>query len=342
MALELRRDEPIPDGVRRLAHELLTPAIADLDAIPEERRTRLTHRPRPLRASDRARFQKAVHETRKRMKRMRALLRLFRDDLGEDAYQFENEAIRNTARILADVRDAQVMINTLDHLAELLGEDAPPALFADVRRSLIGNLGAASRTITRRGAVDQAIGRLRAAEVRVDGWPLHSDSTKAFTGGLRKVYRRGRKDFDVALAERSVDSWHEWRKRVKYLWHQLEILAPAWPEMLDVIAEEAEEVADLLGDDHDLAVLRDRVTSRPDRFGAGPDVQHLVAVIEARRLDLETEAVERGRRLYVESPDDFADRIAGYWDAWRVTPPQELLGSSRVGTTGAWVALEQP
>jgi len=317
MALELRRDEPIPDGVRRLAHELLTPAIAELDAIPEERRTRITNRPRALRATDRARFQKSVHETRKRMKRMRALLRLFREDLGEDAYRFENEAYRNTARILADVRDAQVMINTLDHLAELLGEDVPPALFATVRRSLIGNLGAASRTITRRGAVDQAISRLRAAEVRVDGWPLHTDGPKAFTGGLLKVYKRGRTDFDVVLEERSVESWHEWRKRVKYLWHQLEVLSPAWPEMFEVIAEEAEEIADLLGDDHDLAVLRDRVTSRPDRFGAGPEVDHLVAVIEARRLDLEAEALERGRRLYVERPEAFTGRIGAYWDAWR-------------------------
>lgn len=317
MARELRRDEPIPDGVRRLAHELLTPAIAGLDAIPEERRTRITHRPRPLRAADRARFQKAVHETRKRMKRMRALLRLFRDDLGEDAYRFENDSYRDTARILADVRDAQVMINTLDHLSALLGDAAPPELMADVRRSLVGNLGAASRTMTRRGAVDEAVARLRRAERRVDAWPLHTDSSKAFAGGLHRVYRRGRKDLEVALEERSVESWHEWRKRVKYLWHQLEVLAPAWPEVFEATAAQAEAVADLLGDDHDLAVLRDRVVGRPERFGAGADVEHLVSVIEARRLELEAEALQRGRLLYVETADAFVERIAGCWDAWR-------------------------
>jgi CHAD domain-containing protein len=317
MALELRRDEPIPDGVRRMAHELLQPAIADLDTIPAERRSRIRHRPRPLKASDRAHFQQAVHQTRKRMKRMRALLRLFRDDLGEDAYRFENDSYRDTARILADVRDAQVMINTLDHVSELLGTEAPPALLADVRRSLVGNLGAASRTMTSRGAVDDAVARLRRADARVDAWPLHTDSSKAFAGGLGRVYKRGRKDLEIALEERTVESFHEWRKRVKYLWHQLEVLAPAWPDMFEVMYEEAEEVADLLGDDHDLAVLADRVTGRPDRFGDGPDVQHLLAVLERRRLALEEEAVERGRRLFVESPADFTERIAAYWDTWR-------------------------
>lgn len=313
----LRRDEAVPDGVRRLAHELLEPALADLDAIPAERRSRLTHRPRPLRAGDRAHFQRAVHQTRKRMKRMRALLRLFRDDLGEDAYRYENESYRDTSRILADVRDAQVMIQTLDHVAELLGAEAPPALLADVRRSLVGNLGAASRSMTRRGAVDEAAARLRRAAARVDAWPLHTDSSAAFAGGLRRLYRRGRRDLDAAIADPSVEAWHEWRKRVKYLWHQLEVLAPAWPAMFEAMHDEAEAVADLLGDAHDLAVLVHRVTSRPDRFGTGPDVAHLVQVVERRRLAMEEEAVARGRLLYVESADAFTDRITACWDAWR-------------------------
>jgi hypothetical protein len=40
-------------------------------------------------------------------------------------------------------------------------------------------------------------------------------------------------------------------------------------------------------------------------------------VLEQRRLALEEEAVERGRRLFVESPADFTDRISAYWDTWR-------------------------
>ena len=317
MSLQLRADETVPDGIRRIAYELLDPAIADLQSVPEERRTRITHRNRPLRASDRTRFQKSVHETRKRMKRMRSLLRLIRDEIGEDAYRFENDSYRDTSRILADVRDAQVMINTLDHLADLLGEDVPPVLLADVRRSLIGNLGAASRTITSRGAVDQALGRLQRARDRVSGWPLHHDSFKALAGGMQRVYKRGQDDFEVALELRTVESFHEWRKRTKYLWYQLDLVSPAWPKVIGSMADELEEVSDLLGDDHDLAVLSDRVTGRPDRFGSGADVQRLVLSIEARREEMEEQAVELGRRLYAEPPSAFIERVGAYWDAWR-------------------------
>lgn len=49
---------------------------------------------------------------------------------------------------------------------------------------------------------------------------------------------------------------HELRKRTKDLLYELELLCCVWPEMIGPLVEQAHHLTDLLGDDHDLAVLR--------------------------------------------------------------------------------------
>ena len=55
--------------------------------------------------------------------------------------------------------------------------------------------------------------------------------------GVKRVYRQGRKAFDQVKAEATVENLHEWRKQVKYLRHQLELLAPTWPKVVGELAK---------------------------------------------------------------------------------------------------------
>src|SRR2546430_1303607 len=59
---------------------------------------------------------KAVHEARKDMKKLRALVRLMRPELGGKAYRRENARFREVARSLSGVRDAKAMLEALDAL----------------------------------------------------------------------------------------------------------------------------------------------------------------------------------------------------------------------------------
>ena len=59
---------------------------------------------------------RTVHETRKALKRLRALLVLLRPELGAKRYARENAALRDCGRRLAGARDAEVMLGTLDSL----------------------------------------------------------------------------------------------------------------------------------------------------------------------------------------------------------------------------------
>ncbi len=90
--------------------------------------------------------QEAIHETRKALKRLRALVRLLREELGEQQFKREHAILRDAARRLAGARDAEVMVGTLDALLERhprkLGRRRP---LIELRKRLVAERAAAAR-----------------------------------------------------------------------------------------------------------------------------------------------------------------------------------------------------
>src|ERR687894_2726162 len=97
-SFRLEPGEPIPDGIRRVARGRIDHAVDELRGETDSTR------------------EDAVHETRKDMKKLRALLRLVRGELGERTFARENACYRDAARELAGVRDPDVMLETLGAL----------------------------------------------------------------------------------------------------------------------------------------------------------------------------------------------------------------------------------
>jgi hypothetical protein len=103
-------------------------------------------------------------------------------------------------------------------------------------------------------------------------------------------------------------------KRGKDLWYELRLLSDAWRGPLESTAEEAHRLTELLGDHHDLALLRADLHER--RLGE-EETRVLEAAIDARQERLATDAFELGRRLYAEKPKAFNRRLRCYWKAWQ-------------------------
>src|SRR5918995_6276046 len=103
----LDEGERVPGGFRRIACGQLEMAIERLEGRTDEQ------------------LGTAVHETRKSLKRLRATVRLARDELGDEVYRRENGAFRDAGRRLAGARDSQVLLETLDALSERYPRQAP-------------------------------------------------------------------------------------------------------------------------------------------------------------------------------------------------------------------------
>jgi CHAD domain-containing protein len=154
---------------------------------------------------------------------------------------------------------------------------------------------------------------LRAAELRVETWPLAHAEWDDLLAGAARAYARGRAAFVVARAEPTPELLHAWRKRAKDLWYHQRLLAPAWPELLGAQAEAAHALSELLGDDHDLAVLAQRLTaSAPLPPAVDAEREELLALVAQRSGELRAAATQLGLRLYAESPRRFSRRLASY------------------------------
>jgi CHAD domain-containing protein len=292
----LRTDEQIPDGVRRIARGRLDDACDRLDAAGE----------RELDA--------AVHDTRKDLKRLRACLRLARDAVGEQTYERENATFRMAGRRLSGARDAQVLVEALDALQERFADELAPestsalrALLSEQHATAVAQLRADGTTIAATRA------DLEAARTRVAAWTLSDDGFDALRPGLRRIYARGRKRIRAAAEEPTDERLHEARKRVKDLWYATQIVRPAAPKELKRMSGRAHDVAGLLGDDHDLAVLRERILAHPQCFADDAAMRALLAVIDRRRAALQRRALKRGARLYERSPKRFAADVDRRW-----------------------------
>jgi CHAD domain-containing protein len=125
---------------------------------------------------------------------------------------------------------------------------------------------------------------------------------------------------DLAASQPTAEHFHQWRKRVKYLRHQMEILEPLWPEVVSAHAVSLDNLGELLGDEHDLAVLVQLVADIPSLSGDGMERAMVAALAQHRRRELQRAALTLGMRTYAESPDRFLDRMGIYWKSGRLPP----------------------
>jgi CHAD domain-containing protein len=316
--LGLFEGEQLAGGLRRMALaqvELALELLGGGDGRPDER---------------------AVHETRKAIKRLRALLRMLRGELGERAFERENGALRDLARELSATRDAAVMLATLDSLIERHPRKlARRRGVLELRRRVAAESDRMQRTALANPAQRaEVLGELHALRWRVTAWSLPAErDMRLIDADLERLYHQGRerrKRVARGHGERTL-AMHRWRKRVKDLRYGAEMLERRGPAgaaggrkrdaaRLRELATRADELAELLGEEHDLAVLAQhlregaRVGARRDRRAGTRDAlwrtgkgtrKLLLKLIAARRRELRRKALRKGRRLYGEKPRRF-------------------------------------
>jgi CHAD domain-containing protein len=310
VSFEFRQDESIRKGIRRILRKQLKSAQQSLRG----------------RTSDSA--DERVHSARKNFKRVRAVARLVRDAIGDSTYRFVNETIRDAGRPLSEVRDAKVLVEALDKLKKCAGDSAADMPFAAAREVLTANQRVVREKVLKEGEAFAATSAVVEETLeRLDDWTDVPNRWATLGDGIKRVYRSGRKAFDDTKSDGSVENLHEWRTQVKYLRYQLELLTPTWPKVGGKLAGQADELGDLLGEDHDLAVLRATLaeTKSDDRPAAKMD--SIAELIDERRKKLQSEATAKGELLYRERPKEFDQRLASYWRKWGRNPKRQLATS---------------
>ncbi len=294
MGYKLRPQDPAAE-VRKVARQGIDKAIEALSVPPQERA-------------------EGVHQARKRFKELRALLRLVRKPLGAE-FQRENHRLRDLGRTLAESRDATAMLESWDALAKRFPDLFGEADFKQTRRRLQTRAKQAeSGTTDLDTHIGKVIEELKDARSSVDTWPLQAKGFELLAGGVRRTYADGCAELARVRHDLSDEQLHQWRKRVKDHWYQTRLLAPSWPKLMQLRSDSLKELADLLGDDHDLAVMTELMQAQPALFGSDALRQRLGTAIAERRSELQSAALRLGEEIYQDAPKELVARWQRYWD----------------------------
>lgn len=297
------RTEPVTATLRRLTVELFDRALFSMADRHQD-------------------FDESIHRTRTALKKVRAVLRLGREEIGTQVLRKENAAIRDLGASLADLRDGAVRVDTLRRIRSDFSTVLAPEAFDGLAAALAEHYRLDQRRFqldARR--LDGVVHSLRSARAHYLAWGSPIDRTDggfaALAPGLGATYRAGKRAMTIAFRSRTPEAFHEWRKQVKYYRYQLEILEPMWPAQLGPTAESAHQLSDLLGVDHDLWVLAAAVAGDLAPATTLAERTVLDALIERSRFELEKLAMPLGQMLYAESTASVVKRFGIYWEAWR-------------------------
>jgi CHAD domain-containing protein len=289
MGFRLKLREPLPDGLKRVFREQIESAL-ELCRHPARQRG------------------VTVHEVRKHLKKLRAAMRLAITEVGKDRHASEDRCVRKIGRLVSDLRDAQVRLQTLIQLRDETAKGPEDSPFSRIEELL--SLERESFSAAFAGWQKQAIPQLERVEARLLKWPLEGLTWKQVCGAVGKIYKRGQRGLAKTINDPESENFHAWRKRVKDIWYQLRILQPLNRVVLTEMAHDAEVLGELLGREHDLDFLWRRLEKESSDEALRDELAQLEKLIGKRGKRLRTNALELGRRFYAEPAKAFAKRIS--------------------------------
>ena len=288
MSGQLKRKEPVGRGLHRVCKLRVKKALAN------------------LKESDQP---DAIHDVRKEVKKMRAVFRLARGTLSKKQYRKTAETMRLMGKPLAATRDACVTKKALGLLAGRKAQE-----FAEIRSSLEAHFNRSERNFADNDLGSLAKLLLKCVENQLADLSFKEIGWEAVRTCLTASYTRGREAFQQAIVKPAPESFHDWRKRVKDLWYQLDFLCPEWPKNSRAMLDSLEELGEQLGDDHDLVLLGQFVKEHCD---SSKETLKLQKLIDTKRHEYGAGIRRLGTRIYAKLPEEMCAKLEEDWKSWR-------------------------
>lgn len=242
-----------------------------------------------------------IHSARKAIKRVRALLRALRPAFPGKLYRTQDRRLAEAGRRMSPARDVHVQLRTLESL-QASGDRAAGRM----RRDLLRRQREIDRKVSRvRDFVRWTLGYSRGV---IKSWPMDSITPKELAKGLRRIYKQGRLACAKTCQNPTPENLHELRKKVKALAYGLGLVENVVPKKIAKKIRRCEKLGDILGDDHDLFMVRQALLRTTSGDGSR-DHASLLRRITMRRADLEKRALKMGKKIYSEKPRVFVTRL---------------------------------
>ena len=258
-----------------------------------------------------------THEARKAIKKLRGMLRLVepKSKRGPNERAIDKE-LRDAARKLAPFRDSDVMKAALQTAAKsshgLIDEEVAEKIHACIIDStpVESSVQAVSLALYATDVTSIA-DRVAASEIL-------TRNLKSLEASYLKTCNRAYALMEKVLAgEASEEEFHEWRKFVKYHFYHTRLLAGIYGKPARKRAKDANELEELLGEHHDLAVLSERILANRKKIKKVCDIDQLLVYLSERQDALEEKALKLGKSLFPKEATSAEELFLKYGTARR-------------------------
>jgi CHAD domain-containing protein len=242
----------------------------------------------------------AVHESRKALRRARAILGLVAGALPKSERRAVKGALQEARRALSTVRDHAVAPETL---AQLTLDETDRAA---ANRVLANAADAMPATAEIKQLLAESAARAAAQAEALQAALPHEVDWDIVVDGVRTTYGEARRA--SAAAKRSKSWFHSWRRRSKELVYQLELVSSHAGPRVTAIHSELAGVTDMLGPAVDLIMVREFIAT----FAQGippEDVDHLRDSIDVHLDDLMKSARKAARDAFHLKPKKLEKRV---------------------------------
>jgi CHAD domain-containing protein len=249
-------------------------------------------------------FRSAVHESRKSVKKVRAVA-AFLTQAGAKLPRRDRKRLKSAARALSRVRDSTAIIDTFDRLRRRYPRQLPEHTYGILRRALVAARDRSEARAQRDGVVAEAAERLKKTHKSAREWTSPSIKMVDMIAIVAASYRRSRHAMKWARATGQSATLHRWRKELKTLWYHLRLARPLMTGVAPLIAE-LNRLETELGDDHNLVVLEATLRGCRDLRSMRAEMRQIDRLAARMREPLRRRAFALGRRLHVRKPEAFA------------------------------------
>jgi len=248
-------------------------------------------------------FQSAVHESRKSVKKVRAVT-AFLTQAGAKLPRRDRKRLKSAARALSRLRDSTAIIDTFDRVRRRYPKQLPEHTYGMLRRGLVAARDRSEARAQRDGVVGDVAARLEKTRKSARTWTSPSIKRSDVIAIVAASYRRSRNAMKRARATGRSATVHRWRKELKTLWYQLRLARPLTTGVAPLIAD-LKRLETELGDDHNLVVLAATLRGCRDLRSMRAEIRQINRLAARMRQPLRRRAFAHGRRLHVRKPEAF-------------------------------------
>jgi CHAD domain-containing protein len=251
----------------------------------------------------------AVHQIRKKIKLYRAFLKLIKSASSAEYYSPANQLLRDTGRLFSDLRDAHVRNIVIDDIIN-------DPVFKSHKEHL-KKLKQRNQSDLKLMEDDLFLNKnvFNHFDAVLNKESVISDYINSFTGnfeslytGLVQSYKKGYQTYYSSYLYPSAEMLHEWRKRIKDLQYQFDLLFDSTLDNLLSMKTDMSEISELLGKDQDINNMIVWINQNPE-YSGGYDSKSLISSLKSQRNKFKSCIDHLGKSIFSDDPEHFQKQL---------------------------------